>query len=86
MNDLKSKAHSHGYKFTVDSEGSYAMQNAAGRFCYVEDPDGTLIELVETHKIPIFKKLGWHLNLKKRKHNTPLPDWMIKMLGLNKIK
>lgn len=86
MDDLKANADNFGYKFTVDSKESYAMQNAAGRFCYIEDPDGTLIELVETHKIPIFKKLGWHLNLKKRKNNSPLPDWMIKMLGLNKVK
>jgi hypothetical protein len=28
-------------------------------FCYIEDPDGTLIELVETHKSAIFKKIGW---------------------------
>jgi hypothetical protein len=27
------------------------MDNASGRFCYIEDPDGTLIELVETHKV-----------------------------------
>jgi hypothetical protein len=33
------------------------MDNASGRFCYVRDPDGTLIELdQETHKVPIFKK------------------------------
>ena len=46
----------------------------------------TLIELVETHKVPILKKIGWYLNLKKRKHNRPLPSWMIGMLALNKVK
>ena len=86
MDILKNKAESMGYKFTVDSKDSYAMDTSAGRFCYVEDPDGTLIELVETHKIPVFKKLGWHIDLKKRKNDSPLPDWMIKMLGLNKVK
>jgi len=34
------------------------MGEASGHFAYVEDPDGTLIEFVETHKIPIIKKLG----------------------------
>jgi hypothetical protein len=62
------------------------MGTSAGRFCYVEDRDGTLIELVETHKVPILKKLNWSLNLKTRKNEGPLPDWMIGMLALNKIK
>ena len=30
-------------------------------FAYVEDPDGTWMELVETHKPPILKKFGWYL-------------------------
>ena len=38
----------------------------AGGFVYIEVPDGTLIEFVETHKIPVMKKLGWYLNLRKR--------------------
>ncbi len=82
MDLLKTRAGQNGYFFTVDSKESFAMENAAGRFCYVEDPDGTLIELVETHKIAILKKLNWNLDLKKRKGNLPLPKWMIKMLGL----
>lgn len=86
MDALKSKMENAGYPFTVDSANSFAMGDAAGRFCYLEDPDGTLIELVETHKIPILKKIGWYLNLKKRKHNRPLPGWMLGMLALNKIK
>jgi catechol 2,3-dioxygenase-like lactoylglutathione lyase family enzyme len=85
MNALKAKAATAGYLFTVDSENSFAMENAAGRFCYVEDPDGTLIELVETHKVPIVKKLGWHINLKKRKHKKPLPNWVIGLMKISKI-
>lgn len=85
MDILKQHATNNGFNFTVDSLNSFAMENAAGRFCYVEDPDGTLIELVETHQIPIFKKINWHLHLKKRKHNKPLPKWMVKMLGLSKV-
>ena len=33
------------------------MGEAAGHFSYIQDPDGTLIEFVETHKVPILKKL-----------------------------
>lgn len=86
MDTLKSRSMTAGYPFTIDSANSFSMGSSAGRFCYVEDPDGTLIELVETHKIPILKKLNWYLNLKDRKKEGPLPDWMINMLGLNKIK
>ncbi len=86
MDQLKTRFESKGFNFSVDSKDSYHMETSEGRFCYVEDPDGTLIELVETHKVPILKKLGWHLDLRKRKKDGPLPDWMIKMLGLNKIR
>ncbi len=86
MDGLKKHGDSLGIKFTVDSHESFAMENAAGRFCYAEDPDGTLIELVETHKIPLLKKLGIYLNLKKRNQQKPLPDWMINLLSLSKVK
>ena len=86
MDKLKKQSEEAGFYFTVDSAGSFSMGSSAGRFCYTEDPDGTLIELVETHKVPIFKKLNLSLNLKKRKNEGPLPDWLIGMLALNKIK
>lgn len=86
MDILKEKSHAAGYNFSVDSDSSFSMGTSAGRFCYVEDPDGTLIELVETHKVPILKKLNWSLNLQSRKNEGPLPNWMIGMLALNKIK
>ncbi|GAC1384681.1 MAG: hypothetical protein NVSMB45_12900 [Ginsengibacter sp.] len=86
MDRLKSHGENMGYNFTVDSKNSYAMETSSGRFCYVEDPDGTLIELVETHKVPIYKKLNLHLDIKNRKSRKPLPDWMIKMLAFSKVK
>ena len=86
MDALKARFGSGGFPFTVDSQEAFAMGSAAGRFCYVEDPDGTLIELVETYKVPIVKKMGWHLDLRKRDPHKPLPNWMIGMLGLNKIR
>lgn len=86
MDALKAHVIEHGLHFSVDSNNTFAMDNASGRFCYIEDPDGTLIELVETHKVPILKKVGWYLDLRKRNQEKPLPDWMIKMLALSKVK
>ena len=86
MDGLKGHALSLNINFTVDSENSFEMENAAGRFCYAEDPDGTLIELVETHRIPILKKFNWYLDLQKRDRHKPLPDWMINMLALSRVK
>ena len=82
---LKQRCAAHGFPFTVDSGESFDMGEAAGRFAYVEDPDGTLIEFVETHRIPILKKLGWYLDLKKR-DGKPLPKPMVRLLGLGRVK
>lgn len=84
MDAIKKDCEKRGYPFTVDSAGSFDMGEAAGRFAYIEDPDGTLIEFVETHKIPILKKLGWYLNVKDRDPQKPLPDWMLRLLGLTR--
>jgi catechol 2,3-dioxygenase-like lactoylglutathione lyase family enzyme len=86
MDALKNHAAQLGYTFTVDSANSFAMEGSAGRFCYVETPDGTLIELVETHKVPIYKKWGIYLPLKKGTTQKPLPNWMINLLGISKVK
>ncbi|MFN8258584.1 MAG: VOC family protein [Bacteroidales bacterium] len=82
-----------GFPFTVDSASpsgtngkSFDMGEAAGHFAYIEDPDGTLIELVEAHRIPLIKKLGWNLDLKKRNQAKSLPDWMVKMLSMKRVK
>ncbi len=86
MLELKNNLEKHHYAFTVDSGDTFDMGESGGRFAYVEDPDGTLIEMVETHKVPILKKFGWYLNLKKRGQHKPLPNWMVSLMGLNKIK
>lgn len=85
MDTLKEKCQNLGYLFTVDSASTFDMGEAAGRFSYIEDPDGTLIEFVQAHKLPILKKLGWYINLKKRKHQKPLPDWMLKTMSFNRV-
>lgn len=84
MAALKQECEASGYPFTVDSANSFDMGAAAGHFTYTEDPDGTLIEFVETHKVPILKKIGWYLNLKQRDPKKPLPNWMLRALALNR--
>jgi catechol 2,3-dioxygenase-like lactoylglutathione lyase family enzyme len=83
MNQIKTNCENQGYPFTVDSAAAgekFDMGEAAGRFAYIEDPDGALIELVETFKIPILKKWGIYLNLEKRNPLKPLPDFFLKAL------
>jgi len=92
MKALKDECDQQGFPFTVDSDvhpqgKPFDMGEAAGHFAYVEDPDGTLIEFVETHKIPLVKKLGWYINLWKRKDVTkPLPDWLLRKIRFMKVK
>lgn len=86
MDALKTLAEEKGFGFSVDSQNSFDMESAAGRFCYIETPEGTLIELVETHKVPVMKELGLYINLKKRNLEKPLPNWMVKLLALSKVK
>jgi catechol 2,3-dioxygenase-like lactoylglutathione lyase family enzyme len=87
MNALKKECAAKGFPFTVDSANTFDMGEAAGHFSYIEDPDGTLIEFVETHKIPIIKRLGWYLNVKGRKNsNKALPKWMLSALSLSRVK
>lgn len=75
-----------GHPFTVDSAESFDMGDAAGHFSYVEDPDGTLLEFVETHKVPILKKLGIFINMKKRSPLKPLPRWVVKAMQVHRVK
>jgi catechol 2,3-dioxygenase-like lactoylglutathione lyase family enzyme len=91
MDALREECSDKGFPFTVDSDvhpegNSFDMGEAAGHFSYIEDPDGTLIEFVETHKIPIIKKLGWYIHLRKRDPEKPLPNFILKALKYNKVK
>jgi catechol 2,3-dioxygenase-like lactoylglutathione lyase family enzyme len=91
MKSLRDECQSAGYPFTVDSIASHDQQGfdmgeAAGHFSYIADPDGTLIEFVETLKVPVFKKLGIYLNLKKRHYLDSLPNFVIKAMRFNRFK
>ena len=86
MDALRQHCEEWGAPFTIDSANSFDMGEAAGHFSYIEDPDGTLIEFVETHKVPVLKKINWYMNLKNRDPEKPLPNWMVKALGFNRVK
>jgi catechol 2,3-dioxygenase-like lactoylglutathione lyase family enzyme len=91
MDNLRSFCESKGFPFTVDTKksqegNSFDMGEAAGHFSYLKDPDGTLIEFVETHKVPILKKIGWYLDLRKRDPNKSLPDWILNSLRFSRVK
>ncbi|MDD2380657.1 MAG: VOC family protein, partial [Mariniphaga sp.] len=85
---FRKKAKSAGFPFTVDSsigQETFDMGEAAGSFAYIQAPEGTLIEFVETHKIPILKKIGWFIDLRKR-GNHPLPNWLLKLFRFKRVK
>lgn len=89
MREIEKYCKEKGFSFTVDScanKSQFDMGQAAGHFTYIEDPDGTLIELVETHKIPIISKLNLCINLMKRDRTKPLPKFLFHLMKLNKVK
>lgn len=89
MKAFKEFCASKGCPFTVDScpgDETFDMGDASGHFTYIEDPDGTLIEFVETGKIPVLKKLGLYIDMTKRNQYKPLPKFLFRLMGLTKIK
>lgn len=86
MDKLQEECTKAGFPFTVDSGKTFDMGEAGGRFSYIEDPDGTWIEFVETHKVPVMKKIGWYINLKNKKPGAFLPNWMLRAMRFNRVK
>ncbi len=91
MDALREHCDTIGFPFLVDSMSSqsgssFDMGEAAGHFAYVQDPDGVLIEFVETHKIALVKKLGWYIDLRKRDQFKPLPDWLLRFLRYSRFR
>jgi catechol 2,3-dioxygenase-like lactoylglutathione lyase family enzyme len=86
MDSLKERCNRFGRPFTVDSASGFEMGESSGRFAYTEDPDGTLVEFVEAHKLEIVKKWGWYLDLTRRRPDKALPRWMLRSLAFNRVK
>ncbi len=86
MSALKVACEKAGQPFTIDGGAGFEMGEAAGHFTYIEDADGTLIEFVETKKLPVVKKIGWYLDLRKRDPKKALPNFILKALRFSRVK
>ena len=86
MEGLKRRCEGSGFPFTVDSAQAFVMGEASGRFAYVEDPGGTLVEMVETYRLAVLRKLGWFLDLRRRRPGKRLPRWMLRSLSFNRVR
>jgi catechol 2,3-dioxygenase-like lactoylglutathione lyase family enzyme len=87
MNELGKVLESKGFGFTCDTKNVLSMGDSTKVHCtYIEDKDGTWIELIEVYKVPIIEKLGINLNVAKRPAHKPLPDLMLKALKFVRIK
>lgn len=89
MRALEKHCAANGHPFTVDScpgGEDFDMGLASGHFTYIEDPDGTLIEFVEVHRIPISNKFNIGINLMKRDRSKTLPNILFRLMKLNRVK
>lgn len=86
MDGLSEACRAAGFPFTVDSASAFSMGEAAGRFAYVEDPDGTLVEFVETRRMAVARSLGLFLDLSRRDPRRPLPRVLLRLLALNRVR
>ena len=89
MRNLEKRCNELGYPFTVDSckdDGHFDMGEASGHFAYIEDPAGTLIELVEAHKLTIMKHPHITINMLKRNRKKAFPKFFFRLMALNKVR
>jgi len=89
MRELEKHCTSLGFPFTVDSckgDEHFDMGEASGHFTYVEDPDGTLIELVEAHKLTVLKRPHIAINMLTRNREKAFPKLFFRLMALNKVK
>jgi hypothetical protein len=87
MGDLEKELEANGFPFTCDTNDPLTMGDSTRVHCtYIEDPDGTLIELIEVFRVPIIEKLGLFMNVEKRDPKKPLPNWMLKAMQFSRIK
>lgn len=88
MRALEKHCNALGFPFTVDScKGNehFDMGEASGHFTYVEDPDGTLIELVEAHKLTILKRPHLFIDMLKRPREKAFPKLFFRLMAMNKV-
>jgi len=85
MDAVEADCKAAGHPFVCDSGVDFDMGDANGHFTYIEDPDGTLIEFVETFRIPVVKKIGFYIDFRKRDDRRSLPRWMVKALRFLRV-
>lgn len=88
MRSFEKRCNELGYPFTVDSckdDGHFDMGEASGHFTYIEDPDGTLIEMVEAHKITILKRPHLYIDMLKRNREKVFPKFLFRLMGMKKV-
>lgn len=86
MEGIRARVQSLGGDFVCDGGDDFTMGDADGHFTYAVDPDGTMIEFVETNRIPVAKKFGIFVNLRGRDPHKNLPSMLLKALRLLKVK
>ena len=90
LDEIEARCERLGFPFTVNSkipgEEAFRMEKASGHFAYVEDPDGTLIEMIETLKIPLLNRFGINLSMKLFSSRKHLPKPMIAMMKRNRYR
>jgi len=75
-----------GFPFRCDSNDALSMGQTKVHCTYIDDKDGTLIELIEVYKVPIVEKWGIFLNVEKRDPLKPLPNFMLNALRFSRVK
>ena len=86
LHELELDFNACGHPFTCDSENILSMGKTQVHCVYVEDPDNTLIELIEVYKFPLIEKIGFYMDVSKRHPEKPVPSWMIKMMRFSRVK
>ena len=86
MEGIHQRALALGHDFVCDGGEDFSMGDADGHFTYVVDPDDTMIEFVETKRIPIAKKLGLVIDLTGKDPHKNLPSIILKALRFVKVK
>lgn len=92
MEKVRESCEAFGHPFVCDSDSGlkdngkgFDMGDANGHFTYVEDPSGTLIEFVETLKVPVYKKLNLNLNLANKDDKKQLPKLLTSALRFLRV-
>ena len=86
IHTLMDECASEGFPFQVKSEATFEMGDANGRWGYLEDADGSLVEFVETQRVPLMKQFNWSIDMRQRDPHQPLSRWLLRAMRLKRVK